>query len=126
MKLKQVIHCISANTRRITCALGTLAMVSAVNVYAAMPVVAPPSAGAPTVATNWLEWLRAYGKDAFLIVALLIMAYGLVQVAGKVFSMYGQLSSGKVTWGEIGGAAVGGSGMLLFGLVLITAGAAVL
>ena len=113
MKLKQVIH-------RVTHTLGTLALLGVGHAYAALPAVAPPTTAASST-TNWLDWFRVYGKDALLVIALLVMAYGLVQVVGKVMSMYGDLSSGRVTWGDIGGAAVGGAVVLMFGTVLTSA-----
>ena len=125
MKFKQVIHHMGAHTRRVTRTLGALALLGAVNVYAAMPAVTPPST-APSTATNWLEFFKFYAKDALVIIGLLIMVYGLVQVVGKIMEMYGDLQSGRVTWGNIGGSAVGGTAILMFGLVLLTAAAAIL
>ncbi len=125
MKLKQSIHRMGVSTKRVTRALGTLAMLGAGHVYAVLPAVAPPTT-APSATTNWLDYFKVYAKDAFFIMALLVMVWGLIQVVGKVMSMYGELSSGRVTWGDIGGAAVGGATILLFGVVLTTAAVAII
>lgn len=125
MSLKAVLHPIRSGTQRISYALGTLAMLGYTHVYAVLPAQSPPST-APSSGTNFLDFIKYYAKDAFFVVALLIMTYGLVQVAGKIFGMYGDLSSGKVTWGDIGGAAVGGATILLFGVVLTTAAVAII
>lgn len=118
MKLKQGIH-------RVTQTLGTLAMLGFTHAYAALPAASPPTT-TPSSGTNWLDFIKFYAKDAFLVLALVVMTYGLIQVVGKVMAMYGELSSGRVTWGDIGGAAVGGATILLFGVVLTTAAVAII
>ena len=129
MPLKKVVRHIRSSTQRAAYALGTLAMLGYTHAYAALPAASPPTT-APSSATNWLDFIKFYAKDAFLVLALvlalIVMAYGLIQVIGKVMSMYGELSSGRITWGDIGGAAVGGATILLFGVVLTTAAIAVI
>lgn len=125
MQLKQSIHRMGASTKRVTRALGALAMLGAGHVYAALPAASAPTT-APSSGTNWLDFIKFYAKDAFLVLALAVMTYGLIQVVGKVMAMYGELSSGRVTWGDIGGAAVGGATILLFGVVLTTAAVAII
>ena len=113
------------STQRVTHIVGTLAMIAAMNVYAAVPAVAPPSTAAAST-TNWLDWFRVYAKDAVAVLAVIAMAVGLVMVMQKVMSMYADLNAGRVGWGDIGGAAVGGSIVLMFGLVLLTAAIAII
>lgn len=125
MQLKKVLHHIRSRTQRVTYTLGTLAMLGYTHAYALLPAASPPTT-APSSATNWLDFIKFYAKDAFLVLALVVMAYGLIQVVGKVMAMYGELSSGRITWGDIGGAAVGGATILLFGVVLTTAAIAVI
>ena len=126
MSLKKIVRFLRSRTRHVTCTVGTLSLLGVSHAYAiGLPTVAPPSS-TPSSTTNWIAWVQAYGKDALVLAGLLVMAYGLVQVVGKIMSMYGELSSGRITWGDIGGAAVGGSAILLFGVVLLTAGAAIL
>ena len=125
MPFKKVVRHIRSSTQRVTYALGTLAMLGYTHAYAALPAASPPSV-APSSPTNWLDFIKFYAKDAFLVLALVVMAYGLIQVVGKVMAMYGELSSGRITWGDIGGAAVGGATILLFGVVLTTAAIAVI
>lgn len=125
MQLKQSIQRMGASTKRITRALGALAMLGAGHVYAVLPAASPPTT-APSSSTNWLDFIKFYAKDAFLVLALVVMTYGLIQVVGKVMAMYGELSAGRVTWGDIGGAAVGGATILLFGVVLTTAAIAII
>lgn len=125
MPLKKVVGHIRHSTQRITYAVGTLSMLGYSHVYAALPAASPPSV-APSSTSNWLDYVKFYAKDALLVLALIVMAYGLIQVIGKVMAMYGELSSGRITWGDIGGAAVGGATILLFGVVLTTAAIAVI
>ncbi|MDX1252278.1 MAG: TIGR03745 family integrating conjugative element membrane protein [Gammaproteobacteria bacterium] len=123
--MKQSLHRMGASTKRVTHAVGALAMLGAGHVYAALPAASPPTT-APSSSSNWLDFIKFYAKDAFLALALIVMAWGLIQVVGKVLSMYGDLSSGRITWGDIGGAAVGGATLLLFGVVLTTAAIAII
>lgn len=125
MPLKKVVRHIRSSTQRVTCTLGTLAMLGFTHAYAALPAASPPST-APSSSTNWLDFFKLYVKDAVLVLALIAMAVGLIMVVQKVMSMYGELSSGRVTWGDIGSAAIGGAILLMFGVVLTTASVAIL
>jgi len=93
-------------------ALVGVALLPAIS-QAALPSAQAPSRGE---GSNWLETLKNYGYDGFMLIALVLCAYCLIVVASHGIGVYHEIHTGKKTWKDLGATVV--VGVVLIGLVI--------
>jgi integrating conjugative element membrane protein (TIGR03745 family) len=92
--------------------LASTALVPAIS-QAALPSAQAPSRGE---GSTWLETLKNYGYDGFMLIALVLCAFVLIVVATHGVGVYHEIHTGKKTWKDLGVTVV--VGVILIGLVI--------
>lgn len=92
-------------------------------VLAELPKMEDPSRGA---GKGIMETIKNYGYDAAILAGLAIAAFSFYRVASNVVSIYGEISSGKKTWGDLGMHALVGCILLVVVIWLVTKAADIL
>lgn len=93
-------------------ALTSLALLPAVS-QAALPQAQAPTRGE---GATWMETLKNYGYDGFMLIALVLCAFCLIVVATHGIGVYHEIHTGKKTWKDLGATVV--VGVILIGLVI--------
>ncbi|WIM84945.1 TIGR03745 family integrating conjugative element membrane protein [Gallibacterium anatis] len=86
-------------------------------VFADLPKMEEPSRGA---GKGILETVKNYGYDIVILAALMVASFSFVRVASSCISVYGEISSGKKTWGDLAMNALGGAVLLVVIIWLLT------
>lgn len=103
---------LGARANCFTSAVASLALLPAVS-QAALPSAQAPSRGE---GSTWLETLKNYGYDGFMLIALALCAFCLIVVASHGIGVYHEIHTGKKTWKDLGATVV--VGVILIGLVI--------
>ncbi|MCI1009281.1 TIGR03745 family integrating conjugative element membrane protein [Pseudomonas oryzihabitans] len=101
-----------ARAKCFTAAVAGLALLPGVS-QAALPSAQAPSRGE---GSTWLETLKNYGYDGFMLIALALCAFCLIVVASHGIGVYHEIHTGKKTWKDLGATVV--VGVILIGLVI--------
>jgi integrating conjugative element membrane protein (TIGR03745 family) len=92
--------------------------------FAALPTPVAPSTAPP--AGDWLALIRGYGKDAGLVIGLLIGVAMFVWAAWATIAKFNEARQGKAEWGEVGLLGVVAAGVLIFGSYLLGTAAGII
>lgn len=92
-------------------------------VFADLPKMEDPSRGA---GKGIMETIKNYAYDGAILGGLLIAAFAFLRVASSCVSTYGEISSGKKTWGDLAMQALVGAVLLVVIIWLITKSADIL
>ncbi|KTT30098.1 conjugal transfer protein [Pseudomonas oryzihabitans] len=96
----------------------TQAVLASATLLPAISQAALPQAQAPSrgEGSTWLETLKNYGYDGFMLIGLALCALGLVVVAAHGIGVYHEIHTGKKTWKDLGSTVI--VGVILIGLVI--------
>lgn len=89
-------------------------MFSFQSAHAALPTTADPS-NAPTDG-NYIELIKGYAYDIVIVFGLVMGVMAFYVVAKNMIAVYGEIGTGKKTWGDMG--MHGGMGVLLLVFVI--------
>lgn len=101
--------------------IGSMALPSG-RAWAALPTPAQPSTGGGNNG-NWLEILKSWGKDGIIVLAALIVAYGILWVANHFLADLHEVRIGKKEKGEL--VVNGILGAVVIAVVIVLANQAV-
>ncbi len=91
---------------------------------AALPTPVAPST-APA-SGDWLGLIRGYGKDAGIVLGLLIGISAFVWAAWAAIAKFNEARQGKAEWGEVGLLGVAAAGVLIFDSYLLGTAAGII
>jgi integrating conjugative element membrane protein (TIGR03745 family) len=92
--------------------------------FAALPTPVAPST-APA-AGDWLGLIRGYGKDAGIVIGLLIGIAAFVWASWAAIAKFNEARQGKAEWGEVGLLGVAAGGVLVFDSYLLGTAAGII
>lgn len=78
---------------------------------AALPVPVAPSTAPP--AGDWLGLIKGYGKDAGVVLGLIIAVAAFVWVSYAAVAKFNEARLGRAEWAEVGLLSVAAGGVLL-------------
>ena len=110
--------------RKMTAAIGLLAVSAGQSVWAALPTPVAPST-APA-AGDWIALIKGYIKDGGLVLGLAIAVLGFLWIAYLGFSKFNEARQGKAEWAEVGVLGIVGAIVLIFASYLLTEAAGVI
>ena len=90
---------------------------------AGLPKMEDPSRG---TGKGIMETIKNFAYDGAILGGLLIAAFAFLRVASSCVSTYGEISSGKKTWGDLAMQALVGAVLLVVIIWLITKSADIL
>ena len=111
-------------SKRVTAAVGVLAMSTAQSVWAALPTPVAPSTG--PAAGDWIGLIQGYIKDGGLVLGLGIAMIGFLWIAYLGFAKFNEARQGKAEWAEVGVLGIVGAVVLIFASFLLTEAAGVI
>tara|TARA_R110001592_G_scaffold316364_1_gene592801 strand:+ start:37598 stop:37957 length:360 start_codon:yes stop_codon:yes gene_type:complete len=99
-------------------------MFSVQSAHAALPATAAPTNAAAQ--GNYIELIKGYAYDIVIVFGLVMGVMAFYVVAKNMIAVYGEIGTGKKTWGDMG--MHGGMGVLLlvFVIYLLTEAAGVI
>lgn len=92
--------------------------------FAALPTPVAPST-APA-AGDWLGLIRGYGKDAGIVIGLLIGIAAFIWASWAAIAKFNEARQGKAEWGEVGLLGVAAGGVLVFDSYLLGTAAGII
>lgn len=92
--------------------------------YAALPSPVAPSTQPP--AGDWLGLIKGYGKDAGIVLGLLIGVAAFIWAAWAAIAKFNEARQGRAEWGEVGLLGVGAGGVLIFDSYLLATAAGII
>jgi len=110
--------------KRVTAAVGLLAISATQSVWAALPTPVAPST-APA-AGDWIALIKGYIKDGGLVLGLAIAVIGFLWIAYLGFAKFNEARQGKAEWAEVGVLGIVGAIVLIFASFLLTEAAGVI
>ena len=110
--------------RKVTIAVGLLAVLSGNLAMAALPTPIAPST-APA-AGDWIALISGYIKDGGLVLGLAIAVLGFLWIAYLGFAKFNEARQGKAEWAEVGVLGIVGAIVLIFASYLLTEAAGVI
>jgi integrating conjugative element membrane protein (TIGR03745 family) len=111
-------------SKRVTAAVGALAMSTTQSVWAALPTPVAPSTG--PAAGDWIGLIQGYIKDGGLVLGLAIAVIGFLWIAYLGFAKFNEARQGKAEWAEVGVLGIVGAVVLIFASFLLTEAAGVI
>lgn len=93
-----------------------LLCLSPVSAFAALPAAQAPTRGA---GTSYLQTFQNYAFDGFMLLGLLLCAFGIVMVGRHALGVYHEIHMGKAKWADLGSTAI--VGVCLIGVVIYLA-----
>ncbi len=97
---------------------GITLLLLSLSTEAALPTAFAPSNGAP--AGDWLKLIKGYGKDAGLVLGLIIATAAFLWIAWITIAKFNEARNGRAEWGEVGLTAVIAAGVMVFISYLLT------
>lgn len=91
-----------------------LVLFSVQSAHAALPTTAAPSNAAAS--GNYIELIKGYAYDLVIVFGLVMGVMAFYVVAKNMIAVYGEIGTGKKTWGDMG--MHGGMGVLLLVFVV--------
>lgn len=91
---------------------------------AALPSPVAPSTAPP--AGDWLGLIKGYGKDAGIVLGLLIGVAAFIWAAWAAIAKFNEARQGRAEWGEVGLLGVGAGGVLIFDSYLLATAAGII
>jgi len=110
--------------KRVSTAVGLLAVSTAPSVWAALPTPVAPSTG--PAAGDWIGLIQGYIKDGGLVLGLAIAVIGFLWIAYLGFAKFNEARQGKAEWAEVGVLGIVGAIVLIFASFLLTEAAGVI
>jgi len=110
--------------KRVSTAVGLLAVSAVPSVWAALPTPVAPSTG--PAAGDWIGLIQGYIKDGGLVLGLAIAVIGFLWVAYLGFAKFNEARQGKAEWAEVGVLGIVGAVVLIFASFLLTEAAGVI
>ena len=91
---------------------------------AALPTPVAPST-APA-SGDWLGLIKGYGKDAGIVIGLLIGIAAFIWAAWAAIAKFNEARQGRAEWGEVGLLGVAAGGVLVFDSYLLGTAAGII
>lgn len=112
---------------RILSSLALGLVLTPVFMYAAMAALPTPVAPSTAPATgDWLGLIKGYGKDAGIVIGLLIGIAAFIWAAWAAIAKFNEARQGRAEWGEVGLLGVAAGGVLIFDSYLLGTAAGII
>lgn len=102
--------------------IGQLLLVGSSALYVGAANADLPTTEAPSRGEGGgiIEMIQNYGYDAIMLIALILCAVGFLGVSYHSFTTFGEVQTGRKTWGQFGSVVAVGGVLLVLVIWLVT------
>lgn len=122
--MKKSLSNVKASLSALTQVLTVSLFMTATHVHAALPDTADPSNAAAD--GDYIGLMKGYAYDILIVVGLVLGCLAFTAVARNCLTVYGEISTGKKTWSDMGMHGMMGVLLLVFVIYLLTEAAGII